>query len=71
MGLRKIYWPTLYQIVKRVCDYYHRYQDSLPNDLPGSVATAMAALELACTALRQYDLEHKRGVVAAPESDED
>lgn len=58
---QRVYWVGLYQLVKRLCDYWARYSNRVPSDLPGSVATAMAALTIACAALKAYDDAHTHG----------
>jgi len=57
----RVYWVGLLIIVRKLCDYWLRYGGKMPSDLPSSVATAMAAVTVACTALQQYDLANNHG----------
>lgn len=59
-GLRT-YWVGLFALMRKLCRYYRRWKDLLPKDLPSSVLTALNAVETACDALDQYDIEHAGG----------
>jgi len=58
---QRVYWVGLLLAVRKLCNYWTRYSGKMPTDLPGSVATAMAALTIACTALQAYDAAHAPG----------
>jgi len=58
---QRVYWVGLLAIVRKLCLYWTRYSGKMPSDLPSSVATAMAAITIACTALQVYDREKARG----------
>lgn len=58
---RRVYWVTLYTLVNKLCEYWLRYSKFMPSDLPASVATAMAAVTVACDALKLYDNNNTPG----------
>jgi hypothetical protein len=64
----KKYWIGLYTVIHAFCQYYDKWKDVLPTDLPAEVNTALAAADAACAALKAYDLARKRGSNQKPGS---
>jgi hypothetical protein len=61
MGLKKVYWIQLVNLVVHLCRYWQKHKAQMPTDLPANVKTALDALTLACDALLLYDKQKARG----------
>lgn len=59
--LKRVYWVQLKKLIVKLCRFHMKWKRKYPTDLPEAVLIALDAIEIACTAILDYDDSHVRG----------